>query len=45
MNSLQINYEDGSYQVIKPSVMFDGDYAKLAEHIAEGRKYTYKILK
>jgi hypothetical protein len=45
MNSLQINYADGSYQVINPSNKFDGEYGKLAEAIAGGREYTFKILK
>jgi hypothetical protein len=45
MNSLQIIYEDGSTQVINPTVQFDGRYDLLAAHIAEGRAHTYKILK
>jgi hypothetical protein len=45
MYSLQINYTDGSYQVINPSNKFDGDYKQLAEAIAGNREYTFKILK
>jgi hypothetical protein len=45
MHSLQINYADGSCQVINPTDKFDKDYGKLAEAIASGREYTFKILK
>lgn len=45
MDSLRIMYADGSVQIVTPSASFDGNYNTLAKTIAEGREFTYKILK
>ena len=45
VHSLQVIFENGSSQVINPSNKFDGDYKLLADHIAQGKKHTFKILK
>jgi len=45
MDSLRIQYADGSIQIVTPSASFDGNYSALAKTIAQGHEFTYKILK
>lgn len=41
---LHIDFEDGSHQKVHPTVAFDGNWKALAATIAEGRKYTFRLV-
>lgn len=38
---IYFNSEKTQRQIIKPSINFKGDYAELAQYLANGREYTY----
>lgn len=37
--SVTMTFEDGSKQIIRPSLAFNNDWRGLCEHVANGRSY------
>jgi hypothetical protein len=44
MKVLKITYLDGSYQIVKPTQEFDGNWFLLAQHIAGNNSFRHEIL-